>query len=671
MNPEREPRICLNMIVRNEAEIIEQCLRSLLPVIDTWVVCDTGSTDDTVHRITRFFDRHGVSGRLEHIPFIDFATTRNEALDLCRSSEEPFDYILLADADMELQVEDPGFRAGLHHSAYLVRQTNVISYYNVRLLRRDVDARYVGATHEYLSLLEPAERLEGIAFLDHAAGSSRSEKHLRDERLLLAELERDPGNARAMYYLAQTYREMGRFDEAARCYAARAEVAGWLEETWHALLCLARCQAEMGDHGSYVGTMLRAHELRPTRAEALHDLACFFRVRENYERAARYAYEASKIGYPAGDMLFVDDFANRFGGRHELSIAGFYSRDPEIRAAARRACLELAHERAAPSWCRETARANWIHYARTLESLLEGGMQTHSMELDCTKPFIPTNPSLALDGEALRAVIRTVNYRIESDGSYAWPDDDRTIRTENHLARLDRDGRLLDARPIADLDPAPRHPSPYVGHEDCRLFRWRDGWWCTATVRDRSADNRCEMSLLRLDDAGDVVESYVIRSYGAQFHQKNWLPFVNGERLLLVYSADPTIVLEYEGVGVVTEASVAQSTLALDHLRGGAGPVRAGDGWLYLTHSVVPGRSPRIYLHSFVRLSLDFVVEAVSEPFAFDRHGIEFAAGLATDPDTGETWISYGVNDREARLARFRLNDLLDAHIWLPAPEPA
>jgi len=49
-------RICLNMIVKNEALIIERALVSLLPVISCYVILDTGSTDDTVARITRFFE---------------------------------------------------------------------------------------------------------------------------------------------------------------------------------------------------------------------------------------------------------------------------------------------------------------------------------------------------------------------------------------------------------------------------------------------------------------------------------------------------------------------------------------------------------------------------------------------------------------------------------------
>jgi len=35
------------MIVKNEADVIGRCLRSVLPFISSWSITDTGSTDGT------------------------------------------------------------------------------------------------------------------------------------------------------------------------------------------------------------------------------------------------------------------------------------------------------------------------------------------------------------------------------------------------------------------------------------------------------------------------------------------------------------------------------------------------------------------------------------------------------------------------------------------------
>ena len=40
-------KLALNMIVKNEGKIIERLLTSVLPIVDTYCICDTGSTDNT------------------------------------------------------------------------------------------------------------------------------------------------------------------------------------------------------------------------------------------------------------------------------------------------------------------------------------------------------------------------------------------------------------------------------------------------------------------------------------------------------------------------------------------------------------------------------------------------------------------------------------------------
>lgn len=167
--------LCLNMIVRNEARIIRRCLQSIADHIACWVIGDTGSTDETPTIIEDFFRARGIPGELHLFPFENFEQARNEALRRARESKLAFDYLLLTDADMELEVSDTSFREKLTAPAYSVSQHNSISYWNDRLGRRDTVARYRGVTHEYPEVPAGRERLQGIRFADHAEGSSRGE----------------------------------------------------------------------------------------------------------------------------------------------------------------------------------------------------------------------------------------------------------------------------------------------------------------------------------------------------------------------------------------------------------------------------------------------------------------------------------------------------------------
>src|SRR5690349_14287434 len=88
------PTICLCMIVRDEADVLAAGLRSALPLIDTWVICDTGSTDGTQALIAQ--ELASLPGELHEHEWVDFGHNRTRLMELARGKA---DYLLLLDAD--------------------------------------------------------------------------------------------------------------------------------------------------------------------------------------------------------------------------------------------------------------------------------------------------------------------------------------------------------------------------------------------------------------------------------------------------------------------------------------------------------------------------------------------------------------------------------------------
>ena len=87
--------IALCMIVRNEAEILGRCFESVRGLIDSWVICDTGSTDATREVVRSGLA--GIPGRLLEADWVDFGHNRSELMASARGAA---DYLLLLDADM-------------------------------------------------------------------------------------------------------------------------------------------------------------------------------------------------------------------------------------------------------------------------------------------------------------------------------------------------------------------------------------------------------------------------------------------------------------------------------------------------------------------------------------------------------------------------------------------
>ena len=90
------------MIVKNEARVIERCLASVRPLIDSWVITDTGSTDGTQDLIREALD--GVPGELREEPWVDFGHNRTRNIQHARGKA---DFLLTVDADHVLRQDAP------------------------------------------------------------------------------------------------------------------------------------------------------------------------------------------------------------------------------------------------------------------------------------------------------------------------------------------------------------------------------------------------------------------------------------------------------------------------------------------------------------------------------------------------------------------------------------
>lgn len=358
------PTVCLNMIVKDEAPVIRRCLESVRPLIDTWVILDTGSSDGTQDVIREVFK--DLPGALHESPWKGFDGSRSEAIDLARDRA---DYLLFIDADDLMEVEQ-GFRMPeLTHDAYRVAlHDGPIIHWRPALVSTRLPWRYVGVLHEYLECGEPYSRgtFTGANILSVGGGArlrdGQRNKYLRDAEILEEGLVKEPDNARYVFYLAQSWRDAGEPEKALAAYDRRAAMGGWGEEVFCAHLYAARLAARLERPAAEVmDRYLRAHESRPSRAEALGDLARY--CRENGPRwplAHLFAKAAARIPYPS-DILFVEFDWYNWRALDELAVAAYWTGEYEETMAC---CEQLLADGKLPEAQRERVTRN-LEFARS------------------------------------------------------------------------------------------------------------------------------------------------------------------------------------------------------------------------------------------------------------------------------------------------------------------
>ncbi|MDX3314034.1 glycosyltransferase [Streptomyces sp. ME08-AFT2] len=331
----RHQTLCLCMIVKDESQVIARCLESVRPLIEYWVISDTGSTDGTPDLIREALD--GIPGELHEEPWVDFGHNRTRNI---RHALGKADYLLTLDADHVLRQDAPLPR--LTADSYMLRYDNPRTQHRFKhLMRGDRAWRYEGVVYEYPRTEDGPDRQENLDALvveDHADGGCRSGRSERDARLLRAELERDPANPRTVFYLANTERDLGHADEAIALYERRAELGGWGEEVYCALLEAGILRAERTD--DWPGAMdafSRAWESRPARLEAVYELASRLRLRSRYHTA--FSLLGAVVGrHEPDDLLFTRSWVYRWGLLFEFSVCAYGVGD---HTAAVRACDAL------------------------------------------------------------------------------------------------------------------------------------------------------------------------------------------------------------------------------------------------------------------------------------------------------------------------------------------
>jgi tetratricopeptide (TPR) repeat protein len=249
--------------------------------------------------------------------------------------------LLLLDADMTIRF-DRGSLGPLTADVYLARHATEPEYWIPRLVRGDRRWRYAGRTHEHLVTVDGdrIEKLEQLVIHHHSDSGTRGQKFRRDLKLLAEDLRDDPSNARAVFYMAQTYRDLGEVEAAIEHYERRAGMGGWDEEVFYSRFQLALLRAEQDRWPEALAGFVAAWEFRPSRLEPVYELASRLRVRGEYQSA--YLFASRGLDQPPpSDVLFVSPWVYWWGLLFEYSISAYWVGEVSASLRACRRLLEM------------------------------------------------------------------------------------------------------------------------------------------------------------------------------------------------------------------------------------------------------------------------------------------------------------------------------------------
>lgn len=294
-------RFCLNMIVKNEEKNILRTLRSAVPEISGWYICDTGSIDHTMKLIVDFFVTKRIPGKLKRHTWRDFSYNRNQCLRDGTKEMSACDYWMILDADQVLINDSPThlWEYRMDADAYFLKERSHGAYFsNLRIIRVGSMFEYRGRIHESIYPKDGLGRKVVIGNLPNSVYSIHDNEQTRtyehDIDLLLQELQENPEDSRTHFYLAKAYKAIPNFNASMYHYAKRIQVSNGTrgsEEVFLSYLEIGTILEEL-----YVKDMLTEDHVQllkdfgmiKTNIESVKDIVPIYQMASHY---LDYRYE--------------------------------------------------------------------------------------------------------------------------------------------------------------------------------------------------------------------------------------------------------------------------------------------------------------------------------------------------------------------------------------------
>jgi tetratricopeptide (TPR) repeat protein len=668
------PRICLNMIVKNESKIIQRLLDSVVDTIDMYCICDTGSTDNTVEIIQTYFQQKQIQGVVIHEPFRDFGYNRTYALEACNAMMA--EYILLLDADMVFwKNPNPTGSNSLKNllketnmDAYFIFQGNDTYYYkNVRLVRNNRGFSYWGVTHEYVKnppnvnpIVYQLEK-STVFIKDIGDGGAKTDKFLRDIRLLEKGLEELPNNDRYLFYLANSYKDSNQYEKAIETYKKRIDVGGWIEEIWHSYFSMGKCWKSLGNMNNAIISWMNGYQVYPNRIENLFEIIEHYRYEGKNQLAYLFYSIADRMrnDHPEREYLFMQKDIYDYRLDYELSILGYYVNldNHDLKLVSMKVLSN-------PFVANNTITNVFSNYKFYTEKAVDFDtkwflgdvLSKVGMNVLRENPgFVSSTPSFVfLSKNEIMVNVRLVNYKITENGGYENPG---TIHTINVVAILENKPTeffnwVIVRETVLDYDKS--MDNKYIGLEDIRLALVDKKIYYSA---NRGLDDYMVVEMGEIDTDDMVTTNDVfLEIEGQQKIEKNWVffPSKNIGQIRMIYNWFP--IISGEIVDNIFFKEIARDTNVppfFKHIRGSCNGIYMEDvneTW-FLCH-LVSYEDRRYYYHILIALDTDTgCLKRYTRLFTLEKGKVEYVLGFERIiiPDMESFLLGYSILDKETK----------------------
>ena len=284
--------ICLNMIVKDESHIIRATLENLCHYIDFayWVICDTGSTDNTCNIIRDFFAEKKIDGQIFRHEWRDFGYNRTLALN---AAYDKSDYLVIFDADDSITgnfvIPDV-----LDCDKYnLLFGNETFKYSRPLLINNRKRWKFNGVLHEYLTNIDHISQVTTIngdyyIISGRLGNRSKNPDKYYDDAIILENAIKNISAEdkhlvpRYLFYCAQSFRDSNHNNRALEYYKQVLETQTWCQEQYVAALNIGNIYKTLNNMEEALHYWYKAIQYDKERLESIKNIMEYFYNRGNH-----------------------------------------------------------------------------------------------------------------------------------------------------------------------------------------------------------------------------------------------------------------------------------------------------------------------------------------------------------------------------------------------------
>jgi len=636
--------LVLNMIVKNESCIIKRLLETVFTIIDSYCICDTGSTDNTAEIITNFFKEKNIPGKIVYEPFKNFEYNRNFALQSCIGMG---DYVLLLDADMQLKINHFDKEKLKHYDAiYIFQENHYLIYKNLRIIKNNGLFSYKGVTHEYIScpnkiIMTQLNKTE-IYIIDIGDGGSKSDKFDRDIKLLLNGIESEPNNNRYYFYLANSYNDSGKYIEAIEMYKKRIEMKGWDQEVWYSYYRIGLLYKNLEQIEKAIYYWLLGYDYNSDRIEGLYHVICHYRIIGKHKLAKIY-YDIAvsilnkKLNY--SDYLFTEYNIYTYKLYIEYTIIAYYLGIRNINDE-----IIIILNNCKNDSDNQLLFSNMKFYKNVLKQIktIQFDSSFKDDVFDIEHTFTSSSSCMIQQENGYLMNIRYVNYTIDNKQQYIYKE---AIITQNKRVELDSNFNIINEKLLKYKNDVKIH---IVGIEDVRIFSNKQN----EVLFLGMMYNKEKDKIMIVNGKYDYLENanFSTPTFSNNSCEKNWV-YYNNENI--IYNWHPLTICKLNEFNELNIIEKKETPLYFSRFRGSTNGFEYNNEIWFITH-IVSYEVPRHYYHVFIVFDKDMNLLRYSAPFSFEDEPIEYCLSIIVEKN--RVLINYSSWDKTTRIGIYEKN---------------